>query len=237
VDSKSDGGDFEMARMTTKPDSTIQQGVIQELRWDTRVAVTDVGVEVDRGVVTLTGTVDSYAKLRAAQEAAHRVVGVLDVANDIRVHPLGNTAPTDTEIAQAIRNVLRWDAHVPHEQIETTVSGAWVTLEGTVSFWHQRREAERVVLRLAGVRGVTNRILVATPDAEPEVVRRAIEEALERRAERECRDLQVKVHDGKVTLSGHVQSWREKRAVLGAASHAPGVRDIEDYVRVDLPYF
>ena len=110
-----------------------------------------------------------------------------------------------------------------------------MTLDGTVSFWNQRSEAEHVVLRLSGVRGVTNRILVMTADADPDVVRRTIEEALKRRAERESRDLQVMVRDGKVTLTGHVQSWREKRAVIGAASHAPGVRAIEDHVRVN-PY-
>ena len=224
-----------MTQTFTKTDARIQQDVIQELDWDTRVDATDVGVEVDGGVVTLTGTVENYAKKRAAQEAAHRVAGVLDVANDIRVHVPGGFSRTDTEIAQAIRDALRWDAHVPHEEIESTVSAGWVTLEGTVSFWSQRSEAERVVLRLSGVRGVTNRILVMTPDADPEVVRRTIEEALERRAERESRDLQVRVRDGKVTLTGHVQSWREKRAVIGAASHAPGVRDIEDHVRVN-PY-
>jgi osmotically-inducible protein OsmY len=74
-----------------------------------------------------------------------------------------------------------------------------------------------------------------TPDVDPDVVRSAIEQALERRAERESRDLQVRVRDGKVTLTGQVQSWREKRAVIGAASHAPGVRDIEDHLRV-APY-
>jgi osmotically-inducible protein OsmY len=71
-----------MTRMTAKTDAMIQQDVIQELTWDTRVHATDVGVEVDSGVVALTGTVDSYAKSRAAQEAAHLVAGVLDVAND-----------------------------------------------------------------------------------------------------------------------------------------------------------
>jgi hypothetical protein len=43
---------------------------------------TEVGVEVDQGVVTLTGTVASYAKKLAAKAAAHRVTGVLEVAND-----------------------------------------------------------------------------------------------------------------------------------------------------------
>ncbi len=57
----------------TKTDSQIQQDVLRELKWDTRVEETDVGVEVDEAVVTLTGTVSSYAKRMAAQEAAHRV--------------------------------------------------------------------------------------------------------------------------------------------------------------------
>jgi osmotically-inducible protein OsmY len=158
---------------------------------------------------------------------------VLDVANDIQVRVPGGFSRTDTEVAQAARDALHWDAHVPHERIETTVSAGWVTLEGTVDYWSQRAEAERVVLRLTGVRGVTNRILVNTPDADPDVVRAAIEEAFERRAEREAHGMQVKVHDGIVTLTGYVHSWREKRAIVGAASHAPGVRSLEDHLVID----
>lgn len=122
-----------MAGTIVKSDAKIHEDVIRELKWDTRVDETDVGVEVDKGVVTLTGTVSSYAKSRAAREAAHRVAGVLDVANDILVHVPGGFSRTDTEIAQAVRNALQWDAHVPHERIETTVSVGWVTLEGTVA--------------------------------------------------------------------------------------------------------
>jgi osmotically-inducible protein OsmY len=70
-----------------KTDSEIQQAVLRELKWDTRVEATDIGVEVDGGVVTLTGAVSSWAKRIAAQEAAHRVVGVLYVGNDVHVVP------------------------------------------------------------------------------------------------------------------------------------------------------
>src|SRR5690242_16211778 len=113
-------------------DPEIQQAVIRELRWDTRVDETDVGVEVDNGVVTLTGTVDTYQKRMAAQQAAHRVSGVLDVANDIRVHIPGTGARTDTEIAQAVRGALEWHTDVPHEHIRSTVMDGQVTLEGHV---------------------------------------------------------------------------------------------------------
>lgn len=68
-----------------KTDSEVQQAVLRELAWDARVEETDVGVEVDAGIVTLTGTVDSWAKREAARACARRVHGVRDVANDIYV--------------------------------------------------------------------------------------------------------------------------------------------------------
>ena len=70
-----------------KTDLEIEQAVLCELKWDTCVEETDVGVKVDAGVVTLTGAVSSWAKRMAAQGAAHRVAGVLYVANDVHVVP------------------------------------------------------------------------------------------------------------------------------------------------------
>jgi osmotically-inducible protein OsmY len=119
---------------SVKSDAQIQREVLEELKWDTRVDETDVGVEVDAGVVTLTGTVANYAKRLAAQEAAHRVRGVLDVANDIQVKITGGPVRTDTEIAQAVRAALEWDAHVPHERIQSTVANGIVTLESVFRY-------------------------------------------------------------------------------------------------------
>jgi osmotically-inducible protein OsmY len=217
--------------VATKPrtDSEIQQAVLQELRWDTRVEETDVGVEVDKGVVTLTGTVSSYAKKLAAAEAAHRVRGVLDVANDITVRIPG-VGHTDTDIAQAVRQALAWDVLVPEEHIQSTVTEGWVTLAGTVERHSQREDAERAVRNLAGVRAVTNSIEVRyTPyHASTYLVRQAIEEALERRAERAAERIRVTEQDGIITLRGYVQSWAERQAILGTARHAPGVRAVRD---------
>lgn len=214
--------------MNIKSDEQIHQEVLRELRWDTRVEETEVGVEVDRGVVTLTGTVSSYAKKLAAQEAAHRVSGVLDVANDVRVKIPGSLGRTDTEIAQAVRRTLEWDALVPNEQIRSTVADGWVTLEGSVEYLREREDAERAVRYLLGVKGVHNKLVVSPVKTAPKDVRVVIEDALERRADREADRIQVKVSDGTVTLSGHVNSWAEKRAVMGAVSHAPGVLTVKD---------
>lgn len=221
------------ARMQTKSDSDIQRAVLRELKWDTRVEETEVGVTVERGIVTLTGTVSSYAKKVAAQEAAHRVSGVLDVANDLQVRVPGSMTRTDADIAQAVRNALDWDVWVDQERIKSTVSNGFVVLEGDVGLLRERDDVERTIRRLAGVRGVENRIRVKPASIKAEEVREAIEEALERRAEREARHIKVEVHDGAVKLSGPVRSWAEKRAILGMVSHAPGVRAVDENLYVD----
>ena len=222
-------------RTAKKTDAEIQQDVIRELKWDPRVEETDVGVEVDNGIVTLTGTVSGWAKRIAAQEAAHRVFGVLDVANNVTVRLPGTLTRTDTDLAEAVRHALRWDVMVPDERITSTVSNGWVTLDGTVNSWTEREDAERAVRNLAGIGNVTNRITIVSPAVRAENVHRAIEEALERRAEREANRIRVEAHDGTVTLSGVVRSYGEKQAVIASARFARGVRAVTDRLTVN-PY-
>jgi osmotically-inducible protein OsmY len=218
-----------------KKDSDIQQAVLRELKWDTRVQETEIGVEVDGGVVTLTGTVSNWAKRSAAQEAAHRVVGVLDVANNIQVKIPGSATRDDTDIAKAVRHALEWDVFVPDSRIRSTVSNGWVTLEGSVDYGRERSDAEKAIRNLAGVTGIVNKIEIAPPSVIPYDVRKLIEEALERQAERDAGRIRVDVSDGRVTVSGVVHSWQEKRAVLGAANGTPGVRAVNDHLRIE-PY-
>ena len=221
--------------MTYKSDEEIKNDALFQLDWDSRLRRSDIGVTVKKGVVTLTGTVDSYAKKLAAQKAAHRVPGVLDVANDIEVKVTGSLRRTDSEIARAIRHALEWDALVPSGRIHSTVTNGWVTLDGEVEYYSERADAERAVAHLTGVRGVTNEIVVSTTPIEPERVKSLIEDVLERRAGQEAKRIRVSVDDGDVTLMGAVKSWDEKKAILGVVGHAPGVKMIHDHIFIE-PY-
>lgn len=214
-------------------DQEIRQEVEDELLWDSRVRTPGIQVSVRDGLVTLTGQVESFAEKIASQEATHRVRGVLDVANEITVVPTGHRP--DSEIAQAIRNALEWHRFVPHDRIQSTVSDGWVTLEGTVARYTQREDAEEAIENLEGVRGVTNRILVDPEQDIPEEVHEAILTALRRQAEREADRVEVEVRGETVVLNGRVRTWAEKRAVLGAAGHTPGIRSVEDHLRI-APY-
>jgi osmotically-inducible protein OsmY len=219
-----------------RSDRELRQRILRELKWDSRIGWASIKLEVNDAVATLTGAVSSYAQKIAAQEAAHRVAGVLDVANDIEVKPIDCFVRTDTEIASAVRNALEWDALVPNELIRSTVSDGWVTLKGDVDYWREREDAERAILRLAGVVGVTNQIMIRKQSVDPKELREHIEYALERRADREAERLRVDVNDGAVDLWGRVHSWQEKRAVIGSIGHAPGVTQVRDHLRID-PYF
>ena len=215
-----------------KSDGEIQLDVLRELGWDTRVEEAEIGVQVRSGVVVLTGTVGAWAKKLAAQEAAHRVKGVLDVVNDLEVVVPGAGAKSDVQIALAVRRALEWDVYVPHEAITSTVAGGVVTLEGTVETFGDREDAHRAVRYLDGVRAVVNRIEVRPGQVATEKVRAAIEEALGRRADREADRIQLRVEGDHVSVTGVVGSWGERLAVLGAARGTIGVRVVEDHLRV-----
>jgi osmotically-inducible protein OsmY len=219
--------------MNMRTDSEIQQAVQRELEWDSRVDHTDIGVSVRNGIVTLDGNVDSWAKRVAAQQAAHRVGGVLDVANDIRVKPPGAAARTDSDVAEAVRLALDWNVFVPQGAIHSTVSNGTVTLDGEVDFLAQRDDAERAIEHLAGVTLVLNNIIVKVgPARHAGDVRQAIHNALERRATRESDRIRVDERDGVVTLSGVCHTWPERKAIVGAARGTPGVRSVHDELRI-----
>ena len=218
-----------------KSDPEIQQEVLHELEWDTHVLETEIGVTVDRGIVTLSGTVGSWAKREAAQEAAHRVAGVLDVANDIEVHLPGSGPRSDADIARAVRDSLEWDVFVPDSRIRSTVSRGQVTLEGDVDFGNQRSDAERAIRNLLGVTLVINRIEVDPPKVAAAELRGAIEAALRRQAQREAQRVKLDLEDGLVTVTGVVHSNSEREAVVGAVRGTPGVTRVDSHLRIE-PY-
>ena len=216
-----------------RTDEQIQRDVLAELKWDARVAPNEIGVMVKDGVVTLTGWVDSFSKRWAAERAAHRVRGVKAVANDIEVRLLASAERTDADIAAAVTRALEWDAFVPIDNLDVTVSKGWVTLRGDVEWEFQRRAAERAVRRMTGIRGVTNLINVKPQvSPSPQDLKRRIEDALVRSAETDAERITIETSGSKVILKGTVRSWLEREEAERVAWSAPGVASVENRITV-----
>jgi len=214
-------------------DRQIQQNIMREFEYDPHIGDVEIGIQVHTGQVTLSGMVETYALKIAAQEAAHRCQGVLDVANDIVVSVRHEHPVTDPEIAEAVRRALEWDELVQSDHIHTTVTDGWVVLHGDVPSLLDKTFAEYAVHTIKGVRGVANSLEVVSLPIAREDVKRNIVSALERQADLHAGNIFVEVRDGIVVLSGCVSDWQERREVLHAASRARGVHRVEDRLRID----
>ncbi len=214
-----------------RTDSAIQHDVEEELRFDPSINSNDIAVTVESGVVMLTGFVHSYSDKLQAERDAKRVLGVTGLANDIKVRLPATDQRPDPEIARDILASFKTELPLTWERIKVLVNGGHVTLEGEVEWNYQRDRALSVALRVKGVKGVTNSILMKPP-VTPVEVKRKIEEALRRSAEVDAHRIQVETTGGDVVLRGTVRTWAEREEAARAAWAAPGVRHVDNRITV-----
>jgi len=222
-----------MVSLAKPDDVTVQRQVMDELRWDPRVDARSIEVNVTGGVVHLRGSAGTYAQRLAARAAAHRVAGVLDITDELRVVLPPEERRSDLDLAKVVREALEWSVFVPGGRIHSTVSAGWVTLDGTVGTLTQRADAVTAVERLHGVQGVVNQIIVESPIVASARIKSDIEKAISRQARRTGAGVQVRVDDGVVTLTGVVRCWSDRHALAQVVSSAPGVRQVVDRVSID----
>jgi osmotically-inducible protein OsmY len=217
-----------------KTDLQLKTDIEEELRWDPKVNAAQIGVTVDKGAVSLLGSVDTYAQKWAAEDATKRVSGVRAVAQDLTVKILGEHKRSDSDIAAAVKNALEWDVYIP-STVTATVREGVVTLEGQVSWNYQREAGARAVRYLTGVVSVYN-LVTLKPETSPAQVKEKISAALQRQATADAKSIKVDASGGKVTLTGQASSWQSIEDAANAAWAAPGVTDVVDHVKHEMTF-
>lgn len=214
-----------------KSDADIRRDVQNEICWDPSLNEAGIGVAVKDGVVTLFGEVPHFADRWTAEDIVKRVSGVRAIANEIEVKIPASGERSDSDIASAAANALKWNVSLASCDIHTIVRHGWVTLSGEVRFGYQKIAAENAVRYLLGIKGISNEIVIK-PTVQMVDVKRKIEEAFERQAKLDAKDIEVGVNENQITLRGFVHSWREKDDAARAAWGAPGVTKVENKLQV-----
>jgi osmotically-inducible protein OsmY len=216
--------------LATLSDTAVQTYVIDELEWTPDVDAAGIGVAVEDGAVRLSGEVDSHAERVAAKRAAQRVQGVRVVIDDLTVRPKVAWTSTDTDIAKEVNEALAAASNIP-SSVKAEVKDHDVVLTGEVDWNFQRVAAKKAVQYLKGVATVDNRILLKARPSAADTQER-IKNALTRRAQLDAEGIEVEVDGGKVTLTGRVPSWAERRQAADAAWASPHVSEVVNHIRV-----
>ncbi len=215
-----------------KNNEELQKDVQDAIKWEPLLHAAEIGVTAKNGIVTLSGTVDSYSKKAEAEDAAKRVAGVKAVVEKIEIRYGGSWKKTDNEIATEVISAFMWNLEVPGEKIQVKVEEGWVFLEGELVWNYQREAAKKAVSKLSGVKGVTNNITIKS-ETHDAVEKRDIERAFVRDWTMCDQDIDVEVEGNNVTLSGVVGSLYQKEEAGRIAWSAPGVWAVDNELEIE----
>lgn len=217
-----------------KTDAEIQKCVMDELKYQPFLQAAEIGVAVKDGVVTLSGEVDYFNQKLTAERVTKNIAGVKAIAEDIQVGRSPATNRSDTDIAIAALNTLKWTSGVDEDRIQVRVENGMIRLEGETDWAYQRGLAENAVKNLTGVKSVTNLISIKQQPL-PEQLEQKISAALHRSATLDSDKITVSVNGSEVTLNGQVRSLSEKDDAALAVWAAPGVYSVRNQLTVDEP--
>jgi osmotically-inducible protein OsmY len=206
-----------------KTDSEVQNAVIEELRWIPFFNSSEIGVAVKNGIVTLTGTVDTYSKKSAAEIAAKKVSGVKAVAEEITVNLPGTSHKTDSDLAAAVLNAIKWHSAFIEDTMKVVVDAGVVTLDGEVDWEFQRNSAQLMIEDLMGVRSIINNLKI-----KPKIIA-----AFHRSATINAENIEVEISGNKAILKGNVYSTLEKDDAAKAVWAVSGIQDVDNRIAVN----
>jgi len=220
--------------MMIRTDENIKKDVVDQLFWDNRIPAEDVKVQVDKGVVTLTGNVPTFRSRSAVYTDTWCINGVEDVNDYLTIIPPERlTIPSDKEIEVDIRKNLLWNPIIDSSKIKVDVQDGKVALSGDVDLYWKKWEIEDITSEVIGVRSITNNIVIVPTDNRVDrEIAEDIKNSLERNRYVDVEKVTVEVEKGKATISGVASSNLARMHAKNATLFTPGVIDVDNEVVV-----
>lgn len=217
-----------------KTDETIKKDTVEQLYWDDRVNASDVKVDVNDCVVTLSGKVPNYNAMRSALESTYALREVDSVINNLAVeYADAKSLPTDYSLQTNIEGILLLSSSIDSSNLSVSVQSGIATIDGSVDAYWKKQKVDELVMDVTGIIGVVNRIsVVPSKDFLDKAIAEDIVQALDRNALINVNEIDVIVEDGVVTLSGTVQDWPALQAALNTAKYTSGVVDVMDVLAI-----
>ena len=210
----------EISRLPSKPNLILEDAVPSH----------KIDVTTNNGIVTLSGSVDSYYAKLEAEDVAESVKGVFAVINNIDVKPF---VRLDSQIRGDVISALVADPVTESFEITVTVDAGIVTLSGQVDSYTEKSVAEEVAQGVKGVIDVKNELTYDFIADRTDIdIKEDIKYRLRSDASIDSGLITVKVNDGKVTLGGSVGSAAEKGGAATEAWIIPGVQSVNNKIDV-----
>ncbi len=226
-----------------RSDEQIAKDLKQALKQDPATDAHEIIVNVEAGVVTLGGKVDSQQEKILASEVAKSVRGVKKIKNEIKTEN-PSTRP-DREIQADIQRHLESNVWIFDQAIQVRVKNGKVILSGVVG---SEEEKNRVVFNswTSGVKEVDDDALIVNSwirkddlrrvepveILEDDQIRKTVEEALALDPRVDAFSIDIKVESGVATLKGKVNHFMTKVVAEQDASNTVGVRQVVNDLEV-----
>ena len=141
----------------------------------------------------------------------------------------------DTEVRRKVIAELDWYPSIDASAVGVAVKDGVVTLSGSIASYWQKKEAERIVKRVAGVKAVAEDLTIKLPGAAERSdadIAQSVISGLRFNVTVPPDRIQITVENGWVTLEGEVEWQFQQSAAEGAVKSVMGVKGVTNSIRI-----